>query len=63
MIKKICKILMVVFMVVGICISISNLLKVELDAGMAGDSQIYDPGLDDCVGPPGNCEVTLPSKR
>ncbi len=61
-IKKICKTLMVIFMVVGICISISNLLQVELDAGMSGDLQMYDPGLDDCVGPPGNCEITPSSK-
>jgi len=52
---------MVVFMVVGICISISNLTKVELDA--SGDNQIYDPGLDDCLGPPGQCKVTMPSSK
>lgn len=61
MIKKICKIVMVVFMVVGICISISNLTKVELDAG--GDNQIYDPGLDDCVGPPGQCKIIIPPSK
>jgi hypothetical protein len=54
MIKKICKILMVVFMVVGICISISNLLSVELDA-LRSEKESYDPGLNDCIGPPGSC--------
>ena len=61
MIKKICKILMAVFMAVGIYISISNLLLVELEAG--GDLQLYDPFLNDCIGPPGQCEVGIaPSK-
>jgi len=53
MIKRICKILMIVFMVVGICISLSNLFYVELNA--MGFSQAYDPDLDDCQGPPGSC--------
>lgn len=55
--KDICKILMIIFMVVGICVSIANILPVELNAG--GDEQIYDPGLDDCVGPTGQCKVTI----
>jgi hypothetical protein len=53
MIKRICKILMVVFMVVGICITISNLLSVELNAKIVSES--YDFDLDDCMGPPGSC--------
>lgn len=54
MIKKICKILMIIFMVVGICISISNLLPpVELNAMRS--TEAYDYGLDDCGGPSGSC--------
>lgn len=51
--KRICKILMIIFMVVGICISISNLLPVDLNAMMPAEA--YDYGLDDCGGPSGSC--------
>jgi hypothetical protein len=57
MIKKIFKILMVVVMLVGICISISNLSSVELNARIFSES--YDPDLDDCIGPPGSCEIEM----
>lgn len=53
MIKKICKILMIIFMVVGICISLSNLLPVELNAFLSPEA--YDYRLDDCCGPIGSC--------
>lgn len=53
-IKKLFKILMIVFMVVGICISISNLLSVELDS-TGVPTETYDYGLDDCGGPTGSC--------
>lgn len=53
MIKKICKILMIIFMVVGICISISNLVPVELNAMIAPEA--YDTDADECWGLPGSC--------
>ena len=54
--KEMCRILMIIFMAVGICISITNFFPVELSADA---NQIYDAGLDDCIGPPGQCRIPM----
>ena len=51
--KKFLKIIIVAVMVLGIALSIINFAANDLPANQEPES--YDPGLDDCYGPPGSC--------
>ena len=58
--KKALKVLMVLLMLLGVAVTISNLIPVKLDAGATFGTWIQFGGPGVCIGTPVDCAVVTP---